>query len=214
MRRRNGGLTEREERYVKEFFKHPTQIEAYKAAGFNVRDNKSAHGGAGRLMALPHIQRAIAKEKERIAKRHDQSLDRWLREVLSCAFADPRELYDENGSLKPMSELEDHVAAAISEVETFEEYEGRGKNRELVGHTRKVRMHAKLEALKMAGQVLGYVRDKVNAPTPVQVNVNVGAVLDKLPLETRVQVLAAIRQAKEEPRQVTADAGDPGTTPS
>ena len=195
------GLTEREKLFVYHYVKEPNQTKAIFAAGYHPKNENSAHVYGNRLLRKAIVASAVAIEREKIAQRNDQSLDRWLREVLSCAFLDPRELYDEKGNLKPMSEWPNHVAAAVSEIESFEEYEGRGKERELTGHNRRVKFWNKLEALKLAGQVLGYIKDKATPAVPA-VQVNVGILLNKLPLDTRRQLLEALRQTNEEPKRI------------
>jgi phage terminase small subunit len=70
-----------------------------------------------------------------------------LREVARLAFSDHRRLYNSDGTLKRPDELDDDTAAAVASVEVFEQYEGRGKSRTLVGYTKKVKLSDKNAAL-------------------------------------------------------------------
>lgn len=65
------------------------------------------HGGGA-----PQVR---AKANERLADLIDP--DRALREAARLAYADVRELYDENNKLKPMKDWPDELAAAIGGVE-------------------------------------------------------------------------------------------------
>ena len=71
------------------------------------------------------------------------------------AFADVRELFHEDGTLKAVHELDDNTAHALAGVEIFEEYEGSGKNRRLIGYTRKYRFSDRLRALQVLAQHFG-----------------------------------------------------------
>jgi hypothetical protein len=55
-------------------------------------------------------------------------------------FADIRKLYRPDGTLLPPHEWPDEIGPAVAGVETFEEYQGKGENRILVGYTKKVRL--------------------------------------------------------------------------
>ncbi len=71
------------------------------------------------------------------------------------AFSDLRKVYNADGSLKLPTEWDDDMAAAISGVETFEEFQGRGKDRKYIGTTKKVRVFDKVRALEILGKHLG-----------------------------------------------------------
>ena len=62
--------------------------------------------------------------------------------------------------MKNLSELDDDTAAALSGIETLEEFEGAGGDRCLVGHTKKVRSWDKGRALELLGKHLGMFVDR------------------------------------------------------
>jgi len=88
------------------------------------------------------------------------------------AFFDPRDLYEENGSLKPVKDLSDDAAAAISGFKVREGVDGT--------RTYDVSFVSKLEALKVLGKYKNIFRD-----TPgFGINVEKGGVLVvPMPLE-------------------------------
>jgi phage terminase small subunit len=63
-----------------------------------------------------------------------------LTRMAQLAFADIRKLYRSDGTLLPPNEWPDDIVPAVAGVETFEEYQGKGEDRVLIGHTKKVRL--------------------------------------------------------------------------
>lgn len=153
-------LTPKQERFVQEFLVDLNATAAYKRAGYKVKNDNAAAASASQLLRNPKVQEAIEKGRHAASKRTEITLDRWLAELAAIAFSDPRRLYQEDGSLRPIGELEDEVAATVARVEAFEELEGRGDNRALVGFTKKVRLWDKLSALEKIGKHLGFLKDR------------------------------------------------------
>ena len=76
--------------------------------------------------------------------------ERTLKEVARLAYADPRKLYDKDGNLIPIHQLDDDTAATVASIEVEEEFTGKGESLALTGHLRKVKQHSKIQALDMA----------------------------------------------------------------
>lgn len=81
--------------------------------------------------------------------------ERVMLESARLAFFDPRALFDEQGNPLPVTELDDHTAAAIAGLEVLEQYEGSGDERHLVGHLKKYKIADKNAALERAAKLLG-----------------------------------------------------------
>ena len=77
--------------------------------------------------------------------------------------------------MKNIVDIDDNTAAAISSVESFEEYQGRGDDREYIGDTKKIKMYSKEKALELLGKQLGMFKDKVEVSQdkPFEVNISV-----------------------------------------
>ena len=86
------------------------------------------------------------------------SLERQLQELCHIGLADPRELFDDRGRLLPIKEWPEAAARAVSSIESFEEYEGRGEEREATGMVRKIRFHGKIAAIDQVSKIKGYHR--------------------------------------------------------
>lgn len=136
-----------------------SQIEAAKQAGysegtakslaFKVADNPYVKVVTGYLLGtLSNATLVTAKD----------SLERQLQELCHIGLADPRELFDDEGRLLPIKEWPESAARAVSSIESFEEYQGRGEDREAIGMVRKVRFHGKIAAIDQVSKIKGYHR--------------------------------------------------------
>jgi phage terminase small subunit len=170
-------LTPKQERFVEEYLLDLNATAAYKRAGYRAR-GRAAENAASRLLGNGGVGARIAAAKAARSGRTEIRADRALLEVSRLGFADVRKLYRPDGTLKAPHEWDDDTAAAVAGVEVFEEYEGRGASRRLVGHTRKVRLWDKNSALDKILRHLGLLggdgppAGDTNVIQYVQVNLN------------------------------------------
>ena len=82
-------------------------------------------------------------------------VERVLTELARVGFSDLRKLYNEDGSLKLPPEWDDDEAAAVAGLEVLEEFAGRGEDRTLIGHTKKLKLFDKVRALELLAKHLG-----------------------------------------------------------
>lgn len=83
-----------------------------------------------------------------------------LGEARLLARFDLRKLYDKNGRLKNIADLDAETARAVQGIDTDELFEGTGKEREQVGETKKVKLWDKLKAMEMIMKHRGLVVDR------------------------------------------------------
>ena len=179
---------------MKEYLIDLDATNAAKRAGY-----KDANKGR-QLVTLSNVKAAIDKGKEKQAVKLDLKAERVLLEYARIGFADPRRLFAADGTMKPVAEWPDDLAACIASVETFEEFEGTGKSKRFVGYVRKVRFWPKVEALRDIGKHIGIFPDRPSAT----VNVNVENLSDAERIER-------IRQLIERARGGRLATLDPGT---
>jgi len=99
-----------------------------------------------------------AKYEEAIAA-HDEWLKmRVILELRHIAFASLKDLYDNEGKLKPVAEWPKQAAQAVAALESDELFQGREK----IGLTRKVKQWDKLKALELIGRTIDMFSDKSN----------------------------------------------------
>lgn len=158
-------LTPRQSVFAREYLHDLNAAAAYRRAGYTARGN-SAEVNAARLLRNAQVAEAIEKAMAERAARTEISADRVLRELSKVAFFDVRKTFNNNGSIKPISELDDDTAAALVSLDVVE----LGGDEGCV--IRKVRLADKLRALELIGKHLGMFRDRLevsgNAQNPLQ----------------------------------------------
>lgn len=87
--------------------------------------------------------------------RHEWVRQRVLNELRCMALVDLREAYTPTGDVKKPEDWPENIARALSAVETEELWEGSGAEREQVGFTKKIKLHSKIDALKLIGTEFG-----------------------------------------------------------
>lgn len=102
-------------------------------------------------LTKPDIQEAIREAMNERSKRTEITQDRVLQELARIAYSDPRHLYDEDGSLKPIHELSDEAAASLAGFEVLEAPADGGV-------VKKIKRWDKLKALDLLCEHLGIKR--------------------------------------------------------
>lgn len=92
-----------------------SQAEAYRIAFPGTKmTRKQMYEEACKLVQDPKIVQRLAELRRPAIEESQVELTRVLRELARISFFDPRRLLDEDGSPKPLSELDDDTAAAIA----------------------------------------------------------------------------------------------------
>lgn len=104
-----------------------------------------------------------------LAARGEFWIQRVLQELETIAVTDLRQAFEADGSLKAMKDLPTSVARAIASVEVDELFEGRGKEREQVGFTKKLKFWDKTRALELVGKKLKMFVDQVEVKGTVSI---------------------------------------------
>lgn len=160
-----------------------SQTGAARLAGYA---DKTAEKLAFKLASHPDIKKVVdylaGKLHAPVVEDAKDSVDRMLDELCRAALADPRTMFDENGCMLPIQDWPDDIARAVSSIESFEEYQGRGDEREAIGMVRKVRFVGKTDAIDKVSKIKGYYRPERHEHTgpgggPMQMK-QVGEVLD------------------------------------
>ncbi|MBS5854000.1 MAG: terminase small subunit [Clostridium sp.] len=160
-------MTEAQKRFCDEYLIDLNATRAYKVAYKRCKKDETANVNGSKLLRNTKVKEYILQKQAEIQKRTEITQDRVLKELAKIAFGDIRKLYTDNGALRNIVDLEDDIAGAISGVETFEEYEGRGAEREYIGDTKKVKMLDKTKALELLGKHLGMFKE-----TNININTN------------------------------------------
>ena len=127
-------------------------------AGYSV---KTARQVAAENLTKPDIQTEVSRLIDERAARNKIDADTVLGELLRIARADIGQAFNPDGSLKSMADMPEEIRRAIAGVDVFEEFAGRGEDREQIGFTKKVRFWDKVKALEMLGRHLRMFSDRV-----------------------------------------------------
>lgn len=107
-----------------------------------------------RVAARPRVRAAIDAALAARMERVEVKADDVLRELLRMGLSDPAMAFDERGALKSVHEIPVDLRRAISSIETDELFDGHGKDRAVVGVTRKIKFWPKDRALELLGKHL------------------------------------------------------------
>lgn len=155
-------MTDAQKRFCDEYLIDLNATRAYKVAYPRCKKEETANAASSRMLRNVKVQEYISKKQQEIEKRTEITQDMVIKELAKIAFLDIRKLYTENGQLKNIADIDSDTAGAISQLETLEEYEGYGDNREKIGDTQKVKLLDKTKALELLGRHLGIFNDKID----------------------------------------------------
>ena len=155
-------MTDAQKRFCDEYLIDLNATRAYKVAYPRCKKDETANAASSRMLRNVKVQEYISEKQKEIEKRTEVTQDMVIKELAKIAFLDIRKLYTENGQLKNVADIDSDTAGAISSLETLEEYEGYGDDREKIGDTQKVRLLDKTKALELLGRHLGIFNDKMN----------------------------------------------------
>ena len=141
--------TPKQKLFVQQYLIDKNASQAAIRAGFKQEDY-------GReLLTKTHVREAIDNELASEAERLGITRQRVLDEMARCAFVDPRKIFNEDGSLKAITDLDPDTAAAIAGVEIEALFAGKGEDKEQIGKTNRVKFVNKTTALDQLGKHLG-----------------------------------------------------------
>lgn len=133
---------------------------------------KSAAVWACNQMKHPYVKQLFEDHKQRVAaeleEKHGLTIKNVLEVLRRLVMADPRKMFNADGTLKAIPELDDVTASMVSSFEVTENYDREG--RVAVGRTAKVKFWDKNSAIDKAMRHLGAF-EKDNKQKPLTVNI-------------------------------------------
>jgi len=150
-------LTPKQQLFVQEYLIDLNATEAAKRAGYS---EKTAESQASRLLRNVKVANAIQVAQAERSKATGLTAERVVQELGRLALADVRKLFNEAGELRPLSQLDDDMAAAIAAVDIVTLTQGQN---EAPLYVRKVKLWDKTAALDKLMRHLGaYAPEKVD----------------------------------------------------
>lgn len=148
----------RHEAFAQGVAKGMTADEAYTAAGY-----KPNRGNAARMKANESILARIDELIEASASLAEIDLARTLKELVRLGTSDIRKLFDGNGALIPICDLDDDTAAALASVEVVtKRLPANGDEPPEVEYVHKLKFWDKNSALDKIAKHLGMFVDRVD----------------------------------------------------
>lgn len=163
-------MTDAQKKFCDEYLIDLNATKAYKVAYPNCKKDETANAASSRMLRNVKVQEYISERMKQREQRTEVTQDMVIKELAKIAFLDIRKLYTENGQLKNIADMDSETAGAISSLETLEEYEGYGNNREKIGDTQKVKLLDKTKALELLGRHLGMFKEKVTIDGNINTN--------------------------------------------
>ena len=143
---------QKHEAFAQALAKGQSASEAYVTAGY-----KESRSAASRLSTNVNIEVRVRELIERAADRAEIDIARTLKEMVRLGTSDVRRLFDANGNLKHITDLDDETAAAVASVEVVTRTLGKGddENGPEVEYIHKLKLWDKNSALDKIAKHLG-----------------------------------------------------------
>lgn len=162
--------------FVKEYIVDFNGTRAAIAAGYS---KTSARQQASKLLVKEKIQKLLKKEIKKRNKRVEVDQDRVIQELAMMAFSDIRDLYDEQGKLKPLQDLDDKTAATISSFKTTTENYFHGEGGDLKKQENIIdeyKRYDKVKLLELLGKHYGiFEKDNQQKQSNITMELNYGS---------------------------------------
>ena len=163
-------LTPKQEKFAQRLVETDKPSESYRYA--YDAENMCAEAisvEACRLQDNPNVSLRIEQLRNLHLRRHQVTVDRVVAELGKLAFLDIRKAFDEDGNLKPIHELDDDTAAAISGLEVDKKVSKMtDENGEpmVESYLHKIKLSDKKGALDSLAKTLGLFVDKTEISGP------------------------------------------------
>ena len=155
-------LTPKQAAFVQEYLCDLNATQAAIRAGYSA---KTAAVIGVENLRKPNIDAAIQEAKQKRSERTEITADNVLAEIAKVAFSDVRRIFDKDGGLVRISDLDDAAAACVAGCDLVTISKGEGE----VEHVAKIKLADKLKALELAGRHLGLFNDKLNLNADIHV---------------------------------------------
>ena len=145
--------------FVAEYLVDRNATRAAVACGYK---EKTAGQAGSRLLKNVKVQEELARRTAQVLGRLDVTAEKVLGGIAQIAFFDVRKFFNPDGSLKPITELDETTAFALKglDVEKLFLHFGKGQAEEK-GTITKVRFADRLAALELLGRNLKLFTDKL-----------------------------------------------------
>lgn len=157
-------LTPKEQVFVREFLAHGNATKAAIAAGYSAA---TASVTGSKLLRKPKVAAELANLRGKLLSKLEISAERVLQGLAELAFFDPRKMFNLDGSMKKITDMDDATVHALAgmDVEKLFKHFGKGQAEE-VGTITKVRLADRGLNLERLGRHFKLFTDKLELGDP------------------------------------------------
>ena len=128
---------------------------------------KTARTLAANLLANVNIAERVAELKKDLSFQIGIDARMIADEYRKIAFFNIKEIFNDDGGLKPINEISDDAACVINSIESIDQF---GPDGESFGTIRKIKMNDKIQSLDKLSKMLGFDGVTKNSFTDTQGN--------------------------------------------
>ena len=159
-------IKQRRTRFIKEYLIDQNATRAAIAAGYS---EKSAKVTGSRLLTNANVRSQIEKANDKVNAKLDLTVERIKLEIARLAYYDPKAFWNENGTAKPIHEIDEDARRAICGFETAELFTGSGEDRATAGYIKKFKLADKRGAFELAARHLRMLTDRIEVTDADQI---------------------------------------------
>jgi phage terminase small subunit len=185
-------LTWQQKLFVHEYYKNDGDITKAAIAA------KYEPTMAGRILKLPQVKDFMLEVENDVGAKLGITREKIALELARIAFFDIRKLFDEQGNLLPVNELDDNTAAAIAGIDCEsigkDGVDNNGQLNPLLLLKHKFRISSKLDAIDSLNKMLGYnepdkttLYDPDGNPLKMMPKINVNIINTGTPIKTDLE---------------------------
>lgn len=166
-------MTKAQERFCNEYLKDLNATKAYKVAYPSCKKDTTANVNSSKLLRNTKVQEYLSERMKELEEQTQITQKDIIEELSKIAFFNIKNIYNENGSLKSVTDLKDDVSRAISSVKVTQKagsmaigVSGDGKENDVsIEHiperTIEIKSNDKIKALELLGKHLGMFKEKI-----------------------------------------------------
>lgn len=175
-------MTDAQKRFCDEYLIDLNATRAYKVAYPRCKKDETANAASSRMLRNVKVQEYISEKQKEIEERTEITQDKVIKELANIAFFNIKNIYNNNGTLKAIKDIDEETIRAISSVKVLQKAGAmkisinmEGKDNEVpIEHiqeqTIEFKTNDKVKALELLGRHLGMFKEKVTIDGNVNTN--------------------------------------------
>ena len=151
-------LTEKQKLFIAEYLIDMNATRAATAAGYSA---ETADQQGSRLLKNVKVKAVVDEKLKNRLFRLEITADRTMQELAALAYYDPIDLFEDDGSVKQLKDLDPVSRRAIAGFKVNELFEGQGDQKHAYGLAKEVKLADKGHNLERLAKIQGLLTNKV-----------------------------------------------------